>query len=187
MFCALAALSACAFAQLPIGQIHHSAPPALAAQRLLVPEFELTIPEAAQNVAERQHMLQVNRQVREANTIMFGILAKSYGQPFELAPLRMADSLAAAGVSRYFLDMALMPKQLEAPKPAAMVPVFQRHRKANTMFYNTNLQFYYYFYIRDLQSQDVWLSSRFKGYAQPYKGMQAFLRRIAKDLQAQKE
>jgi hypothetical protein len=79
------------------------------------------------------------------------------------------------------MDLVWMPKQMKEPKREAMIPAFERFESANSMFSNRNAQFHYYFYIRDLETNDVYITSRFQGNADAYAGMKKFLMQVSKD------
>ena len=82
---------------------------------------------------------------------------------------------------KYFLDVAIMPKQLKQPKPEALTPAYERVTSANKMFLNRNIQFHYYFYIRDIQTGDVFLSTDFEGFEFTYKSLEKFMKQVKKD------
>ncbi len=166
--------------QLPVNDIYEGIPPDLFAHQLMIPQFDLLVPEGAITPGERRHIMNVNRQVREGNTILNKILSKDYKKPSLLVSLDQIDSLQSVG-HKYFLDMVLMPKQMHYPKKAAMIPSFIKFETANHMYNNTYSQFHYYFYIRDLQTGNAYITTRFRGNADVYKCISVFLKQVIKD------
>jgi hypothetical protein len=74
-----------------------------------------------------------------------------------------------------------MPKQFTDVRREALVPSYEKFGSANKMFTNDYLQFHYYFYIRDLQEHNAFLTTRIKGNGDPYKGLANFIDQVKED------
>lgn len=167
------------FAQgLPVGKIYFSAPEKMKQDTLWVACFSPQVPSRAM---PPQKLKSFNRLVREHNGTLFEILSKHYRYPFELVPFDSIEHLQAIG-KRYYLDVALMPKQMSKPEPEAMIPGFHKFSSINQMYNNLYAQFHYYFYIRDLQNGEAFVGEKFIGKLEAYQGMTSFLKQIKKEL-----
>lgn len=109
---------------------------------------------------------------------------KAYPYEYKLISLSEINYYRAEGY-KYFLDMALMPKQMKQPKPEALVPAYDKWRTANKMYNNRNSMWHHYFYIRDIQENDAYITQKFKGSGEVYKGIGSTLRQCKKDLAAE--
>jgi hypothetical protein len=165
---------------LPIGPLHWDFPEALKTDTLWVAAFCPLVMDQATTAAQQREIRAYNRRVKESNSTLFDILNKHYDYAFELAPFDSIEFLQAQG-KRYYLDVVLMPKQMKQPNPEAMIPGFHRYSSINQMYNNLYAQFHYYFYIRDLQDGDAFLSSRLRGKLDAYPAMISFLKQIQKD------
>jgi hypothetical protein len=77
--------------------------------------------------------------------------------------------------------MALMPKQMKYPKKEAMVPTYEKYKSVNSMFNNRYSQFVYYFYIRLLETNDAYITTKFRGNIEAYQRAK-FLKQVSSDL-----
>ncbi len=164
-----------------VRNIIESVPMELKGETLMIPRFDLLDPEKAVMGEERKFMIAVNRQAKQGNTTMNKVVLKNYDHTYGLVTLQSIDSLQEKGY-RYFVDMVLMPKQMKYPKKEAMIPMYRKHKSLNSAFTNRYSQFVYYFYIRDLRTNDAYISSKFKGHPEAYKGIGNFLKRVNADL-----
>ncbi|RMG69425.1 MAG: hypothetical protein D6722_10380 [Bacteroidetes bacterium] len=108
------------------------------------------------------------------------MLEKAYPYPYKLVSLSQVEAMKAAGY-RYYLDMVLMPKQMDQPKREAMVPSYEKYETANKMYKNRYTQFHYYFYIRDLETDDAYMGTRLRGHFETYPAIQRFCKQVSKD------
>lgn len=162
-------------------------PADLASQTLLVPMYEnRVLDEGEQSLYKedkqfRAQVLRFNELVKEQNKNISTELEKSYKGKFQLVKLREVDSLAKKGY-KYYLDLIIMPKQFHEPEKKALKASYRAHETGSTMFNNYDAQFNYYFYIRNIQTNDVYLSKEFKGNFFLYDAMSDFLKRVRKEL-----
>lgn len=171
----------------PIAEIFRAVPADLGKDnKLLVAIFEDRILNPMEQRAlarDKQFAKQVEelkRMVAERNEELTHIL-KKYNVPYQLVKMHEIDSLRNAGY-KYYLDMAIMPKQFKDPKKEAMYASYTRFDNANEMYANYNVQFHYYFYIRNLQNDDVYLTQEFKGYEQGFVSLEKFLDKVKKEM-----
>lgn len=167
---------------LPVGEIIPDAPAGLTNQTLMIPRFDLLDPEDGDFTNRRELLIRINQAAKESNTILLKVVSKAYDPAFKLVSLRDVDSLHRKEGYRYFLDMVLMPKQMTEPEPKAMVPAFVRYRTGNKMYNNRDLQFHYYFYVRDLETDAAYITSEFGGDDDPYTGIRNTLKQLQRDL-----
>lgn len=171
----------------PIAEIFRTVPADLGKEnKLLVAIFEdreLSPMEQRALARDKQFAKQVEelkRMVAERNEELVKIL-KKYNTPYQLVKMHDIDSLKTAGY-KYYLDMSVMPKQFKDPKKEAMFASYTRFDNANEMYANYNVQFHYYFYIRNIQNDDVYLTSEFKGYEQGFVSLEKFLDKVKKEM-----
>jgi hypothetical protein len=168
--------------RITVNTIITDAPDDLAKDTLLVPRFDLMMPEVGATGERRKFIASVNSYARKSNSYLKEILDKNYPYPYRLVGLSEVDSLKDAG-KRYFLDLVLMPKQMERVKKEAMVSAYRKYRTANKMYNNRDPQFHYYFYIRNLQTDDAYVNSRLRGNLEVYPAVKATLVQAVKDSQ----
>lgn len=168
--------------RITVNTIITDAPGDLAKDTLLVPRFDLMMPEVGATGERRKFIASVNSYARKSNSYLKEILDKNYPYPYRLVGLSEVDSLKDAG-KRYFLDLVLMPKQMERVKKEAMVSAYRKYRTANKMYNNRDPQFHYYFYIRNLQTDDAYVNSRLRGNLEVYPAVKATLLQAVKDSQ----
>ncbi|GAB4420480.1 MAG: hypothetical protein OHK0039_34100 [Bacteroidia bacterium] len=149
---------------------------------LLIPRYDLLDAETVTG-PRREFVIEHNKAAKRANSTLKEVVDKAYPFTYKLAGLAEVEDLKAAGY-RYFLDMVLMPKQMEKPVPQAMEPCYQKYPTANKMYTNRYTQFHYYFYIRDLQTNDVYVGSKLQSHFETYPAMQQFFRQVKKDMAA---
>ena len=170
--------------QIPVNRIIPDTPEDLDKNVLLVPRFDFMDAEDGAVGQRRKFIVSMNRRAKEANTTLNKTILKAYPYEYKLISLSEINYYKANGY-KYFLDMALMPKQMKQPKPEALVPAYEKWRTANKMYNNRNSMWHHYFYIRDIQENDAYISQKFKGSGEVYKGIGATLRQFKKDLAAE--
>ncbi|MEZ4776081.1 MAG: hypothetical protein R3D00_23090 [Bacteroidia bacterium] len=148
---------------------------------LLIPRFDLMDPEEGETGSRRTFIVEANKAAKRANSSLKETVDKSYTFEYKLVSLSDVEALGDEGY-RYYLDMVLMPKQMEVVKKEAMRPSFIKFKTANKMYNNRYLQFHYYFYVRDLQTDDAYVSTRLRGNEDVYIGIKKFLTQVSKDL-----
>ena len=170
--------------QIPVNRIIPDTPEDLDKNILLVPRFDFMDAEDGAVGQRRKFIVSMNRRAKEANTTLNKTILKAYPFEYKLISLSEINYYKANGY-KYFLDMALMPKQMKQPKPEALVPAYEKWRTANKMYNNRNSMWHHYFYIRDIQENDAYITQKFKGSGEVYKGIGATLRQFKKDLAAE--
>lgn len=165
----------------PVKDIIFNVPQELANDTLLIPRYDFLDPEDGAVGARRDFIVNVNKQAKKGNTTINEIALKAYPFPYKLISLSEVEWYRANGY-KYFMDMALMPKQMRQPEPRALVPSFEKFSTANKMFRNRNSMWHFYFYIRDLSNEDAYMTSKLRGSFEVYRCMKAFLGRVSGDL-----
>ncbi len=163
-----------------VNRVITGVPEDLDKQTLLVARYDLMDLEEVMAPQKRDYLLSVNRAAKTGNTIINDIFKDKYPFEYKLVGLQQVQTYKAEGY-RYFMDLVWMPKQMKEPKKEAMEPAYERFDSANRMFANRNAQFHYYFYIRDLETGDAYITSRFMGNADAYNGMKKFVAQVQKD------
>ena len=163
-----------------VNEIITDAPNDLDKEVLLVPRFDFKDIEHAEPGERRDFIVNFNKAAKKSNTSLNETVDKAYPYKYKLVSLSEIEAYKAEGY-KYFLDMVIMPKQMTNPKKEAMVPAFKKYETANKMYRNANAQFHYYFYIRNLQTDDAFISSRMRGNWDVYRSIGGFLRQIKKD------
>lgn len=164
-----------------VNEIITGVPGDLEAGKLLIPRYDMIDMEEVMHPKKRKWALSVNRSAKTGNTTIKEIFDGKYPFEYKMANLQQVEALKAEGY-RYFLDLVWMPKQMKTPRREALVPAFEKFDSANRMFSNRNSQIHYYFYIRDLQTGDAYITSNFKGSPDAYIGMKKFLAQVNKEL-----
>ena len=170
--------------QIPVNRIIPDTPEDLDKNVLLIPRFDFMDAEDGAVGQRRKFIVSMNRRAKEANTTLNKTIMKAYPYEYKLISLSEINYYKAEGY-KYFLDMALMPKQMKQPKPEALVPAYDKWRTANKMYNNRNSMWHHYFYIRDIQENDAYITQKFKGSGEVYKGIGSTLRQFKKDLAAE--
>lgn len=165
----------------PVNKVIHESPSDLKDTVLLIARFDLLDPETGVTGSRRKFIIEMNKAAKRSNSTLKETMDKSYNLEYKMASLSEVEDLRDQGY-RYFVDMVLMPKQMDHPKEEAMIPSFIKYPTANKMYNNRNSQFHYYFYIRDLITDDAYLTTRFKGSADVYEGLKKFLRQVEKEI-----
>ncbi|MEM7373941.1 MAG: hypothetical protein AAF587_35295 [Bacteroidota bacterium] len=165
----------------PVNDIIFNVPQELANDTLLIPRYDFLDPEDGAVGARREFVVNVNKQAKKGNTTINEIALKSYPYPYKLISLSEVAWYRDNGY-KYFMDMALMPKQMRQPEPKALIPAFEKFSTANKMFRNRNSMWHFYFYIRDLSTDDAYMTSKLKGSFEVYRCMKSFLGRVSGDL-----
>ncbi len=166
--------------QLPVSEVHATLPADLSVSHLLVPAFDLLDPELETDPQQQALVHRINARAHEANETLRKVVEKHYPHVFRLVPLDQVPALKDSGY-RYFLDVALMPKQMKSPKLETLIPAYERYPSASHLFTNRNVMFHYYFYLRDLRSEEAYLTSRFRGYSEVYHSMKRFFQQVEKE------
>lgn len=166
----------------PVNEVHHDAPADLANTTLLIPAFDLVTAGPEATPRRKAYVDNVNAMAEESNASLKKVISKTYPFSYELTSIAEVESYKQKGY-RYFLDMVIMPKQMTRVKKAAMVSTYRKYETANRMYRNENYQFQFYFYIRDLQTDDAYMGTRMRGNADVYPGIKKFLKEIVKDLE----
>lgn len=169
----------------PTADVRHiimNAPEGLDTATLLVPRFDLLDPETGATGVRRDLIVRINKEAKRSNSALVSVLDKAYPYPYKLVSLRHVEAMRASGY-RYYLDMVLMPKQMEVPKREAMVPTYEQYETANKMYTNRYTQFHYYFYIRDLETGDAYMGTRLRSHFETYPALQRFCKQVVKDYQ----
>lgn len=166
--------------QLPVNEIFESVPQDLDQSVLLIPRYDFVGIEDLPEGAPFSVAKQINSAAKKGNTTINEMAIKGYKFDYKLVSMSDIDSLKAQGYT-YYLDMVLMPKQMKYPEAKAMVPTWEKYGTTNRMFRNRYTQFQFYFYIRDLRSNDAYITTRFRGTSEVYVGMKKFFQQASKD------
>lgn len=158
---------------LPVNEVYKSVPKGLGKETLLVPMYDI-VPKDVPNANSINDNVEIGN--REIKKVMRG-----YDGKMKMVSLKDIEGLKAQG-HRYLLDMVVMPKQFKEPKKEAMVSVYRKFKTANAMFANHDAQFHYYFYIRDLQTDDAYISKRFHGRFFAYQSMDEFIQQVNREM-----
>lgn len=168
-------------AQIPVNKIIPDTPSDLLQDTLLIPRFDFMDIEDGAVGRRRKFIVDMNRRAKESNTTLDKTIRKAYKFEYKLISLSEIGYYKKKGY-KYFLDMVVMPKQMKQPKPEALVPAYDKYRTANKMYNNRNTMWHHYFYIRDIQENDAYITKRFKGGAEVYRGIASTLKQFQKDL-----
>lgn len=158
----------------PVKEIVKGIPDDLKQSELLVPQYD-AVPS---NVPNAQT---INRSVKEGNEEIQRILRKHYDGKYKMVSLKEVESMKAKGY-KYLMDVVVMPKQFKEPKKEAMVSVTRKFKTANAMFANYDAQYHYYFYIRDLSTDNAYITQKFHGRFLAYDSMDEFFTQVSKEM-----
>lgn len=158
----------------PVKEIVKGVPNDLKQSELLVPQYDLV----PSNVPNAQS---INRSVKEGNEEIQRILRKHYDGKYKMVSLKEVESMKAKGY-KYLMDLVVMPKQFKEPKKEAMVSVIRKFKTANAMFANYDAQYHYYFYIRDLTTDNAYITQKFHGRFMAYDSMDEFFTQVSKEM-----
>lgn len=164
----------------PVENIFEGVPDDISEETLLVPRFDFLDPDEAMTGEKRKFVVSINKQAKIGNTTLNEIALKNYPYKYELVSLGDVEKMAAKGY-KYFMDMVLMPKQMDHAQREAMIPSYIKYKSANKMYTNRYTQFRYYFYIRDLRTHDAYVTSKLKGQQDVYPGLKSFFKKIESD------
>jgi len=168
--------------QIPVNKIIPDTPKDLFSDTLLIPRFDFMDVEDGAVGRRREFVVSMNRRAKESNTTLNKAIYKAYPYEYKLISLSEINYYKAKGY-KYFLDMALMPKQMKQPKPEALVPAYEKYKTANKMYNNRNRMWHHYFYIRDIQTDDAYITKNFKGNPEVYPGISRLLKQSQKDIE----
>jgi|GEM_PF-2832448 len=162
----------------PVKEIFQTVPIDLKENTLLIAQFDEV--KDSKRFSDRQ-LADINRSVNTGNGNITKVLKKSYPYEYKMISLRNMKDYLDEGYL-YYLDVVIMPKQMQYPRnPKALVATYKAHPSANRMYVNRNLQFHYYFYIRDIQTDDIYITRKFRGDYDVYDAMKAFLKQVVKE------
>lgn len=156
-------------------------PKNLSTETLLVPRYDLWDPEDAPAGAPPSIVVRYNREAKKANTTIASIAQKHLSAKYKMADISEVEALKEEGY-RYFMDMVLMPKGMKEPETRAMVPSYVKFGETYKMFKNRYTQFNYYFYIRDLETNEAYITTKFRGNFDVYTSMKLFFKHVSKDM-----
>ena len=168
-------------AQVTVRQIYYDMPPGLAKDTLLVPAYDV-FDEGKLYGQALKKLRRFNRSAEEGNETLTKLLLKHYGMPFRLVPLSEVATYQQAGYT-YFLDVVAMPRQWPKGEAGAMYASFRRYKTANNMYRINNFQFHYYFYIRELQTEDAFFATKPRGHRDVYTAMTLLFKHASKGVQ----
>ncbi|MCI4668170.1 MAG: hypothetical protein MRZ79_08535 [Bacteroidia bacterium] len=166
-----------------VTKVIQGVPSDLSLETLLIPRYDFWDPEDAPKGAPPSVVVRYNREAKKANTTIDGIAQKYYSTKYKMADIKEVEAMKAQGY-KYFMDMVLMPKGMREAEPRAMVPSFIKFGETYKMFNNRYTQFNYYFYIRDLETNEAYVTTRLKGNFDVYTSMRIFFKQVSKDMLA---
>ncbi|MEL6670647.1 MAG: hypothetical protein AAFR61_00500 [Bacteroidota bacterium] len=164
----------------PVNNIIKGVPKDLSQQTLLIPRFEFLDVENAAPGERRDFIVRYNKAAKKSNTSLNEAVMKNYPFEYKLINLQHVQALKEEGY-RYYMDMVLMPKQMDEVKVEAMIPTYEKYESASRMYRNKNTMWHYYFYIRDLETNDAYITSKLGGNWDVYRGIGKFMRQVKKD------
>ena len=164
----------------PVNKVIKGVPADLNEQTLLIPRFEFLDVENAAPGERREFIVRYNKVAKKSNTSLNEAVMKNYPFEYKLVDLQQVPSMKEEGF-RYFVDMVLMPKQMTEVKEEAMIPAYEKYESASKMYRNRNTMWHYYFYIRDLETNDAYVTSKLSGNWDVYRGIGKFMRQVKKD------
>lgn len=164
-----------------VNEIIPDIPDDLMHHTLLLPKFDEYTAETAPKGMPKAVLQVNNREAKRCNQIMLETAKKRYPFKVKLVSLSEVETLQTEGY-RYFMDMALMPKQMTEFKREVLIPSYQKYPATNSMFTNDYVMVHYYFYIRDLETDDVYATTRLRGNLEVFEGIGKFLKQVSKDL-----
>ncbi|MEM6348134.1 MAG: hypothetical protein AAF927_29910 [Bacteroidota bacterium] len=164
-----------------VNNIIKEVPDELINTTLLLPRFVEYTKESAPEGMPESYIKVNNREAKRCNETMLEMAKKNYPFKVKLVDFSEIEEYRKQGY-RYYLDMVLMPKQMEEPKKEVMVPSFVKYKSPQHMFTNVYVQFHYYYYIRDLETNDAYITTRLKGNEEAFVGINKFFKQLTKDL-----
>ncbi|MEL7340393.1 MAG: hypothetical protein AAGM67_07910 [Bacteroidota bacterium] len=164
-----------------VNEIYQQTPEALISETLLLPRFKEYTRETAPEGMPDSYLALNNREAKRCNKDLLDMAKRNYPFKVKLVDFAEIEEYKAQGY-RYYLDMVLMPKQMEEAKKEVMVPSYVKYAAPQNMFTNVYVQFHYYYYIRDLETNDAYMSTRLKGYEEAFVGISKFFKQMTKDL-----
>lgn len=173
-------------AQPVVKKLIKATPPLSTTQKLLVPKFESPVLSSRDSMRLTQdknfakQIEHITEMAKQKNKEVEQML-KSAKIPYEMVRMQDIPSIKS-NAKRYYLDMVVMPKQFNEPKREALIPTYAQFNSASEMYANYNVQFHYYFYIRDLQTDDCYLTQKFKGYEQGFVSLSKFLNVVKSEM-----
>ncbi|MFK7971215.1 MAG: hypothetical protein AB8F95_12650 [Bacteroidia bacterium] len=167
------------FAQEPgVSEVHYDFPSALMHDTLIIPAYE-TFSTKGLTGKDLQKTKRINALSKEHNETQRKLLVKYYPFPWKMVPLALVEAHKNRG-HYYYLDYVPMPRHWRVPNPEAMVAMFLRYDRTLQIYRISNFQFWYYFYIRDLSTDQAYMSNPPHGHADVYTGMKWLWKHVAK-------
>lgn len=164
-----------------VSKVIEGVPKDLNVNNLIVPRYDFWEPEDAPAGAPPSIVVRYNREAKKANTTIDGIARKYYPTKYKMADISEVDILKEQGY-KYFMDMVLMPKGMKEPETRAMIPSYEKFSETYKMFKNRYTQFNYYFYIRNLETNEAYVTTKFRGNFDVYTAMKIFFKAAARDM-----
>ena len=166
-----------------VEKIIEGVPADLTSENLLVPRFDVYDVDDAPDGMPIHILPRYNKLARQNNTSIKKTVEASCDLDYTMVSLNDVPQQKEGGF-KYYLDMVLMPKQMRYPEKRAMIPSWEKYENVNKMFTNPYVQFHYYFYIRNLETDDAYITTRFKGHYDVYSAMKICLKQVNKVIEA---
>ncbi|MEO0582936.1 MAG: hypothetical protein AAF135_12000 [Bacteroidota bacterium] len=166
-----------------VNKIIEGVPTDLAESKLLVARYDVYDMDDKPEGMPPQVLPRYNKLAKQSNSSIKKTIDAAYAHDYQMVGLPSVPEMKAEGY-KYFMDMVLMPKQMSYPEKRAMVPAYEKYESTGKMFGNRYVQFHFYFYIRNLETNDVYITTRFKGNYDVYAAMKVHLKQVMKDLKA---
>ncbi|MEO0895539.1 MAG: hypothetical protein AAFY71_03895 [Bacteroidota bacterium] len=166
--------------KLTVNKVIQGVPEDLSTATLIVPRYDFMDIENLPDGAPPSLAVRFNKEAKKANTTIAGVADKNYALKYKLASVSEVEAMKEEGY-KYYMDMVLMPKGMKEPEKRAMVPSYDKYGAAHKMFNNRYTQFHYYFYIRDLETNDAYITSKMKGNWDVYNCMRLFFKQVSRD------
>lgn len=171
--------------EVTVNEIIEMLPPDLLTSELLLPYYEEVDVSQIEDPAQRKAIENYNKQVASRNKEYKNVVLVNYKAPKRLVTCGEYAEYYKMG-HRYALDFVFMPKKLNYPNRQALVPFFLRVNNLGLAFNNRNTQFYIYYFIRDLQTDNIYIGRHFRGYKEVYGGMMSFFKAIQEEAKYRK-
>lgn len=169
-----------------VKKVHVGMPKDLFSQPLLFPMYEYIDESQFSNPTQLKQIESMNSRMTSENKALRGYYT-NYKGPYEVILFEDYEKYYQKG-HKYVLDFVWMPKQMEEYEEKAMEPFFTRAGNLNEALVENRPQFWTYFYIRDLQTDEAYiLRDEVKGYKpfEFYKGIEEFLKKVSQEVEKQ--
>lgn len=171
--------------EVTVNEIIEMLPADLLTTELLLPYYEEVDVSKIEDPAQRKAIETYNKQVASRNKEYKNVVLSNYKAPKSLVICSEYTEYFKRG-HKYALDFVFMPKKLNYPNRQALVPFFLRVNNLGLAFNNRNTQFYIYYFIRDLQTDNIYIGRHFRGYKEVYGGMMSFFKAIQEEAKYRK-